>query len=131
MRNRSLRYGTAASALAPTSRVAVAACCTIQPPVTSRLQDRDVAVALRSKALSHPDQLQEAREMTSCQHTPRCPPFDAPDRDAAHIVAGHPEQGWNLLCNGVVVFDDTGEILPSGACIAPHRPAIHARPLAA
>jgi hypothetical protein len=69
--------------------------------------------------------------MTSCQHAPHCPPFDAPDRDAADIVASHPEQGWNLLCNGVVVFDDTGEILPNGACIAPHRPAIHARPFAA
>jgi Family of unknown function (DUF5999) len=69
--------------------------------------------------------------MTTCQHRPQCPPYDAPDRDAAHIVATHPEQGWNLLCNGVVVFDDTGAILPSGACIAPHRPAIHTQPLAA
>ncbi len=69
--------------------------------------------------------------MTSCQHSRPCPHFDAPDRDAAAIIASHPEQGWNLLCNGVVVFDDTGELLPTGAGIAPHRPAIHARPLAA
>ncbi len=34
----------------------------------------------------------------------------------------HPEQGWSLLCNGVVVFDDTGEILPDGRTVAPHRP---------
>ncbi len=68
---------------------------------------------------------------SSCPHTPRCPAFDASDHDAARIVASHPEQGWNLLCNGVVVFEDTGEILPSGACIAPHRPAIHVAPLAA
>jgi hypothetical protein len=27
-----------------------------------------------------------------------------------------------LLCNGVVIFDDTGELLPDGASIAPHRP---------
>ena len=33
-----------------------------------------------------------------------------------------PEQGWSLLCNGVVTFDDTGELLPDGAFIAPHRP---------
>jgi hypothetical protein len=27
-------------------------------------------------------------------------------------VASHPEQGWSLLCNGVIVFDDLGEIRP-------------------
>jgi hypothetical protein len=37
-------------------------------------------------------------------------------------VAFHPEQGWSLLCNGVIVFDDTGEILPDGSVIMPHRP---------
>jgi hypothetical protein len=37
-------------------------------------------------------------------------------------VAFHPEQGWNLLCNGVVVFEDTGELLPSGELLPPHRP---------
>jgi hypothetical protein len=36
-------------------------------------------------------------------------------------VAAHPEQGWSLLCNGVVLFDDTGELLPDGEVIAPHR----------
>jgi hypothetical protein len=37
-------------------------------------------------------------------------------------VAHHPEQGWSLLCNGVVLFEDTGELLPDGRVIAPHRP---------
>jgi hypothetical protein len=55
MRNRSLRYGTAAGALAPTSLVRAAACDTAQPPVTTRLQDSDVAVALVGEALSHTD----------------------------------------------------------------------------
>jgi hypothetical protein len=27
-----------------------------------------------------------------------------------------------LLCNGIVIFEDTGELLPDGALIAPHRP---------
>jgi hypothetical protein len=27
-------------------------------------------------------------------------------------VASHPEQGWSLLCNGVVLFDDGGELPP-------------------
>jgi Family of unknown function (DUF5999) len=49
-----------------------------------------------------------------CQHRPPCPPADRPDRDAARTIASHPEQGWSLLCNGVVLFDDLGELLPSG-----------------
>jgi hypothetical protein len=56
-----------------------------------------------------------------CPHQPPCPPADATDRDAAHVVAGHPEQGWSLLCNGVVLFEDTGEILPSGRVVEPRR----------
>jgi hypothetical protein len=43
-----------------------------------------------------------------CPHRPPCPPADRPDRGAAHTVAFHPEQGWSLLCNRVIVFDDTG-----------------------
>ncbi len=61
--------------------------------------------------------------LTTCQHSPACPLAGAPDHDAARVVSGHPEQGWSLLCNGVVVFEDTGEILPDGRIIAPHRPA--------
>ena len=65
-----------------------------------------------------------------CPHLPRCPAATAPGRDAARTVAAHPEQGWSLLCNGVIVFDDTGELLPGGegahgrrARWAPLRPA--------
>jgi hypothetical protein len=57
-----------------------------------------------------------------CRHTPKCPTADSPDREAAHVVASHPEQGWSLLCNGVLLFEDTGELLPDGQVIAPHRP---------
>ena len=57
-----------------------------------------------------------------CPHAPPCPAPSAPDREAAHTIVSHPEQGWSLLCNGVVTFDDTGELLPGGAFIAPHRP---------
>ncbi|MCA1822674.1 MAG: DUF5999 family protein [Frankia sp.] len=56
-----------------------------------------------------------------CQHTPNCPSCDAPDRDAARVISSHPEQGWSLLCNGVVIFEDTGEILPDGRVIGPRR----------
>ncbi|MET8021316.1 DUF5999 family protein [Streptomyces decoyicus] len=54
-----------------------------------------------------------------CQHQPPCPPPDASDREAAHPVAHHPEQGWSLLCNGVLLFEDTGELLPDGQVIDP------------
>jgi hypothetical protein len=52
---------------------------------------------------------------------PRCPDAEASDGDAARISSTHPEQGWSLLCNGIVVFDDTGELLPDGRIIAPLR----------
>ncbi|HVU61711.1 MAG TPA: DUF5999 family protein [Mycobacteriales bacterium] len=66
-----------------------------------------------------------------CQHSPLCPPADAADRDAAKVVSSHPEQGWSLLCNGVVSFDDSGDLLPDGHAIPPqrHSPAFH-RPAA-
>jgi hypothetical protein len=56
-----------------------------------------------------------------CQHCPDCPSADSTDREAAVVVASYPEQGWSLLCNGVLLFEDTGEILPDGRVIAPHR----------
>jgi len=54
-----------------------------------------------------------------CQHRPACPSTDATDHAAARVVASHPEQGWSRLCNGVVLFDDSGEILPDGRAVAP------------
>ena len=57
-----------------------------------------------------------------CKHQPACPSADAIDHSAALISRSHPEQGWSLLCNGVVIFDDTGELLPDGSIVAPHRP---------
>jgi hypothetical protein len=57
-----------------------------------------------------------------CPHTPTCPDASAPDREAARTIICHPEQGWSLLCNGIVIFEDTGELLPGGTTIGPHRP---------
>ena len=56
-----------------------------------------------------------------CPHNPPCPSSDHADRDAARVIASHAEQGWSLLCNGVIRFDDTGELLPDGRAIPPHR----------
>ncbi|HZB31977.1 MAG TPA: DUF5999 family protein [Streptosporangiaceae bacterium] len=57
-----------------------------------------------------------------CQHQPPCPKADAIDHNAARLVAYHPEQGWGLLCNQVIVFDDSGELLPDGRTPAARRP---------
>jgi hypothetical protein len=64
----------------------------------------------------------QPKAIRSCSHLPACPAADAPDREAALPVATHPEQGWSLLCNGVVLFDDTGELLPDRRIVAPRRP---------
>ncbi|CAM5601244.1 putative protein OS=Streptomyces griseomycini OX=66895 GN=FHS37_004083 PE=4 SV=1 [Streptomyces griseomycini] len=36
-------------------------------------------------------------------------------------MAHHPGRGWSPPCNGVVLFEDTGETLPDGRIIAPQR----------
>lgn len=56
-----------------------------------------------------------------CDHQPRCPEWSAPDHLAAQITADQPQQGWSLLCNGVILFDDGGELLPGGRVITPAR----------
>ncbi|MEU1824163.1 DUF5999 family protein [Streptomyces abikoensis] len=56
-----------------------------------------------------------------CQHVPPCPSAEASDREAARAVSRAFVQGWTVLCNGVVCFEDTGELLPDGRIIAPHR----------
>ena len=52
-----------------------------------------------------------------CAHPHPCPAAAADDRVLAEAVSRHPEQGWTLLCNGVVVFDDDGELLPDGQVV--------------
>ena len=69
--------------------------------------------ALETTATIHQD---------GCGHNPPCPPATAPDRNAAKVVFRDYRVGFSLLCNGVEVFDDTGEILPDRSTIAPHRP---------
>ncbi len=57
-----------------------------------------------------------------CQHTPRCPSAASPDREAAKVVAAQPVQGWSLLCNSLLLWEDTGALLPDGQVVTPHRP---------
>lgn len=60
--------------------------------------------------------------MPRCVHQPPCPPATRTDRLAATVIAAHPEQGWSLLCNGVIVFEDSGAIV-CGQLIPPRRAA--------
>ena len=55
----------------------------------------------------------------TCTHAPRCPRAGSPVARRARVVVHHEEQGWYLLCNGVVLFDDGGAILPNGRVISP------------
>lgn len=63
----------------------------------------------------------ESAASARCAHEPRCPSVDASDRDAAHVLVSHPEQGWSLLCNGIVLFEDFGELLPNGTSCGARR----------
>jgi hypothetical protein len=58
-----------------------------------------------------------------CEHQPRCPSADDPGHATARVVVRHVSQGWSRLCNGVVLFEDTGELLPDGRAVQPHRPS--------
>ena len=59
-----------------------------------------------------------------CTHEPRCPGAASQDREAAQAIVRHPEQGWSLLCNGVVLFDDGGVLLPDDRVIPDRAPAM-------
>ena len=50
-----------------------------------------------------------------CPHSPPCPDASRPDREAARTIISHPEQGWSLLCNGIVVFRTPGNCSPTAS----------------
>jgi len=59
-----------------------------------------------------------------CNHRTACPAADAPDAAAARVVADCQQQGWSLLCNGLVTFDDLADLCPDGTV----RPATRLAP---
>ena len=61
-----------------------------------------------------------------CGHQPQCPDATAPDHLAARVVACQPAQGWSLLCNGVISFEDLGELLPDGQAVPSPRASVMA-----
>jgi len=52
-----------------------------------------------------------------CAHDPECVRTNTREACTAHVVVPHHEQGWCLLCNGVILFDDGGAILPDGSTL--------------
>jgi hypothetical protein len=58
-----------------------------------------------------------------CRHVSGCAAASALDRESAPICVLQPTQGWALLCNGVVTFDDGGMLLPDGTAVDPPRAA--------
>ncbi|MGY4928539.1 DUF5999 family protein [Streptomyces sp. 900105755] len=69
-----------------------------------------------------PPALADQMPRSLCRHSVLCPTADSTDREAAAVLVARPEQGSSLLCNGLIVFDDTGDLLPDGRIVAPHRP---------
>ncbi|WUG75019.1 DUF5999 family protein [Streptomyces sp. NBC_00457] len=78
----------------------------------------------RTDPTTHSLHTTQRKNPPMCQHQPPCPTAESADRESARLVAHHPEQGWSLLCNGVLLFEDTGELLPDGQIIAPHRTVV-------
>jgi hypothetical protein len=68
----------------------------------------------------NPSTHHQDKEPPMCSHVPQCPDSDGEARDLAMVISSHPEQGWRLLCNGVVLFDDDGELLPDGRAVPDH-----------
>lgn len=62
-----------------------------------------------------------AQPSIQCLHRPPCPDATAEDRSAAKPVNRDFLLGYTRLCNGVITFDDGGQLLPSGRII-PHAP---------
>ena len=60
-----------------------------------------------------------------CTHSPSCPAAESGEASRAQVVCRHDEQGWCLLCNGVILFADGGAILPNGSTVSarPYRRA--------
>jgi len=65
-----------------------------------------------------------------CPHQPPCPFAESLDRAAAHTVVARLEQGWSLLCNGAILFESMGELLPAGR-VSPRPPTGQCVPAAA
>jgi hypothetical protein len=85
-------------------------------PVTGRrrLGDNSANTAFAGRGQTVVRRTMDVVDLRSCTHRPACPPAEARDAAAARVVADCQEQGWSLLCNGVVSFDDLAALRPDG-----------------
>jgi len=58
-----------------------------------------------------------------CAHVPPCANANDARCCTAHILADHQDQGWSLLCNGLILFDDGYCLRPDGQVTAVPRVA--------
>ncbi|MEU5163399.1 DUF6302 family protein [Streptomyces sp. NPDC020875] len=63
-----------------------------------------------------------AARRRACAHRPPCPGAGAADQEAARVTCRDDVTGWARLCNGLVVFSDTGALAPDGTATPPRRP---------
>jgi hypothetical protein len=63
-----------------------------------------------------------------CAHVPSCAERDSPLAGTARVLVAHYEQGWCLLCNGLIRFDDGTELRTGPAPVV--RPPDRERPAA-
>jgi hypothetical protein len=53
-----------------------------------------------------------------CFHIPPCADASDPRGHTAHVLSDHHDQGWCLLCNGLILFDDGYCLRPDGQVTA-------------
>jgi hypothetical protein len=75
--------------------------------------DVTIVTARRSESLKVQRAASDEVIIMICSHETACPSADSHDARAACVVADHWEQGWALLCNGLLVFDDEGVLCPA------------------
>ncbi|MEU9337931.1 DUF5999 family protein [Streptomyces sp. NPDC048290] len=66
----------------------------------------------------------------ACEHRDPCPAADSEDCQAAKIRDHFPAAGYTALCNGLILFEDGGYLLPDGRTGGPSRPVETGRPQA-
>ncbi|ARF73775.1 hypothetical protein B7C62_17005 [Kitasatospora albolonga] len=69
--------------------------------------------------LSEPPVTASAGARTACDHIPPCPSADSTDWEAARVVGRDDGVGSARLCNGSVLFEDGGGLLPDGKILQP------------
>nr|WP_220039638.1 DUF5999 family protein [Streptomyces sp. F12] len=93
--------------------------------MTARVHLRKIALSVQAVLTAM------GAEGLVCPHRPECPSAEAPDCQAAQVRLRCDEGGYSVLCNGILLFDDTGCLRPDGRVVQPRRPLPSAESLKA